>query len=141
MTAVRLLYSSADEQGKEHQSSPVPATRRGNCRWPRRNYGARFGVRAGTGAKRRLFGTEAVIAIEIAAAQSRMSSIMGKISIFDPSVQAIFMPNTGMHLNVPEQTNQPEKGSYIALSGEACANVIKTLRTMPSTDSVPRRTV
>jgi len=26
MTAVRLLYSSADEQGKEHHSSAAPAT-------------------------------------------------------------------------------------------------------------------
>jgi hypothetical protein len=40
------------------------------------------------------------------------------------------------------QTSQPEKGSRaFTLSGEACANVIKTLRTMPLTNSVLRRTV
>jgi hypothetical protein len=31
----------------------------------------------------------------------------GKISIVDPSVQAIFMPNSGIPLHVPEQTNPP----------------------------------
>ena len=131
------------EQGKEHYFSPATATAPRQLAIGRGETTVDASASGrGTRARRRLLWTEAVTAIEIAAAQSRMSSIMGKISIFDPSVQAIFMPNSGTPLHAPEQTNQPGKGSRaFTLSGEACANVIKTLRTMPSTNSVPRRTV
>jgi hypothetical protein len=79
MSAVRLLYSPANEQGKNTASHPRRRRRRGNCRWPRRNYNGRFRIRAAAGAKWRLLKVETIIAIEIAAVQSRMSSIMGRI--------------------------------------------------------------
>jgi hypothetical protein len=109
-------------------------------RWPRRNYGWRFRIRAAAGAKRRLLWTEAVIAIEIAAAQSRMSSSMGKYpSLTLPFKQyscQIRGPFPYSRITEPAR----ERLSPVTLSVEACANVIKNPRTRPSTDNVPRRT-
>jgi hypothetical protein len=55
-----------------------------------------------------LLETEAVIAIETAAAISRMSSVMGKISIFVP-YQAIFMPTSGILSMFRNKPTSPRK--------------------------------
>jgi hypothetical protein len=128
MIAARLLYST-DDQSKELP----PRRRRRRVNWPLAEAKLWLTLPHPGG-----HGGEAALVIDGGRHSDRNrggtdqdESYHGEVSIFDPSVQAIFMPYSG----IPDH---PEEGSR---PGEACATLVKTPRTTPSTDSVPRRRV
>jgi hypothetical protein len=114
MTAVRLLYASADQQGTNTTLHPRrPRRRRRRVNWPLPEAKSWLTLPHPGG-----HGGEAALVMDRSrhcdrnrGGREQDEFYHGEISIFDPSVLAIFMPNSGIRLHVPEQTDQPEKGS------------------------------